>query len=121
MHELRTNYLTSSEKNRVLALGGHKAFHEACQEGGQLGSTDVPDPTDEVEPHFVCFVVVGGSLYLLDGDRKAGPAEMGTGLKGNTFPDDFQSIVKEYLKQEAEKKEDEIATMLALVQSEGQH
>ncbi|KAH9891447.1 ubiquitin carboxyl-terminal hydrolase, family 1 [Xylariomycetidae sp. FL2044] len=65
-------------QERAIYLESDQTLESAYEEVELRGNTEPPDPEDEVDFHYVCFVKSheDGRLYELDGDRK-GPVDWG--------------------------------------------
>ena len=113
LHRVRDEYFSLSIEKRQGLLNDSETFYEMCQNGGQLGNTSMPE---EVNAHFVCYVVVGGALFMLDGDRKEGPEMVMLGLNETKFPDNIFTKVGEHLAREARNADNGL--VLALVSVE---
>ncbi|PVH94768.1 ubiquitin carboxyl-terminal hydrolase [Periconia macrospinosa] len=65
-------------EERALALESDGALEEAYTAVASKGETQAPEPEDEVDYHYICFVQSHktGHLFQLDGDRKR-PIDLG--------------------------------------------
>lgn len=64
------------------------------------GDTNVPDITEQINLHFICFTVVDGTLYELDGRKEHaiahGPATEATCLESSA------RVIKDFMKRDPE-------------------
>ncbi|OAA55671.1 ubiquitin hydrolase L3 [Cordyceps fumosorosea ARSEF 2679] len=64
-------------EERARLLERSKELADEHQKAAEGGDTEAPEATDDVEPHYVCFVAgTDGALYEMDG-RKSGPVKLG--------------------------------------------
>ena len=81
-------------------LEGDKALEEVHEEAAAGGQSVVPEDLENVNLHFVCFSLVGGCLYELDG-RKDGPVNHGA-TSPETLLDDSIRVIKGFMARDPE-------------------
>jgi ubiquitin carboxyl-terminal hydrolase L3 len=86
---------------RAAVLEGDELLESEYHTVALQGDSDVPDnPEDEVDFHYVCFVKSHRNhhLYLLDGDRKGGPIDLGhLGENSDALSNEVLERVREFI------------------------
>lgn len=93
-------------------LEGDRALEEVHEEAAQGGQSDVPEDLDNVMLHFICFSLVDGNLYELDG-RKETPINHGPS-SADTLLDDSIRVIREFMARDPDNLN---FTMVALSQA----
>jgi len=81
-----------SPADKAVAL---EDFASAHAEAGQAGQTAAPSADEEVNLHFICFTIVDGCLYELDG-RKETPINHGCAAEGTCLTSSLR-VIKEFI------------------------
>jgi len=94
-------------------LEGDRALEEVHEEAAQGGQSAPPEDLDSVMLHFVCFSLVDGHLYELDG-RKETPINHGPS-SSDSILDDSIRVIKEFMARDPDNLN---FTMVALSKSQ---
>ncbi|AAS54177.1 AGL314Cp [Eremothecium gossypii ATCC 10895] len=84
---------------------------ELYQRSSLQGQTEAPDPEEEVELHFITFLVSGGQVFELDG-RGKGPYLLGAASDGDVLE---QPLVKDRIQWFMDNADDEAKNQFSLL------
>ena len=101
--KLLNECLPLKSADRALALEQNDALESAYREAALQGDSEVPaSAEDEVDFHYVCFVMShkNGYLYQMDGDRKGHIEKGPLGPDEDLFAGRTLDIVKQFVQRE---------------------
>ena len=90
----KTKAMTAMERAKFLE--GDDSLEDAHGATANQGQSAVPDATDDVNLHFICYVEKGGALYELDG-RKHAPIHHGKSSPETLLADAVAAIKRDFM------------------------
>ncbi|AGO13567.1 AaceriAGL314Cp [[Ashbya] aceris (nom. inval.)] len=87
------------------------AIAELYERSSLQGQTEAPDPEEEVELHFITFLISGGEVFELDG-RRSGPFLLGQATDGDVLE---QPLVRDRIQWFMDNADDEAKNQFSLL------